>query len=88
MKLTLNQFILEHQLNPEGGGKGIEWFRPQEMFFVETKKIDKTTELHIFASKADTTRCGIIDTATTSILLGEDDLDEELKELEETEQIS
>lgn len=70
--LTLTQFIAKNELNPEDGGLGLSWFRPDEMVFVESKKIDSNTELHIFSDGA--TKCGLLDTSTRSDLLSEDDL--------------
>ena len=70
--LNLKQFIVKHSLDPEDGGLGLAWFHPEKMLFVSRKKIDNDTELNIFSDGA--TKCGLLDTATTSILLSEDDV--------------
>jgi len=74
MEKTLKEFIAENELNPEDGGMGLIWWRPDEMIFVETKKIDHATYLHVFSDGA--TRCGILDTEARSDLMSEDDLNE------------
>jgi len=71
-QITLRAFIHSNELSPEDGGRGIEWFRPDEMMFERTQRKDENTELHLFSDGA--TWCAILDTATTSILMGEDDL--------------
>ena len=72
---TLRDFILKNDLDPEDGGLGLDWFRPDSAMFLETEKWDDD-EVHIFEDRETGVRCAILDTNTTSELWGEDRLNE------------
>jgi len=72
MATTLRQFIAENELNPEDGGRGLEWFLPDDMRLIESRENADGTQLHIFSDGCD--RCGLVDTDTMSILLSGDEL--------------
>lgn len=74
MATTLREFVRTHELNPEDGGRGLDWFCPDTMIFKACRREGPNTELHIFSDGA--TQCGILDTAETSVLLSEDELGE------------
>jgi len=69
---TLRQFIADNDLNPEDGGLGLAWWRPDDMVYAYSRNIDIATDLHLFTD--GTTVCGLLDTATTSVLTSDDDL--------------
>jgi hypothetical protein len=74
---TLREYIAEHGLSPEDGGRGIEFFRPDEVALTKTMA-DGDAELHIF--EAEGVRCGLLDTDTHSVLMDEDELADYLAE--------
>jgi len=86
---TLREFLLEHDLSPEDGGLGLEWFRPDEMLLIEERCIpengpvgdSRMAPFYLFsddptdtARRFNGTRCGLIDSVGGSLLLTENEL--------------
>ena len=77
MKTSLRQFIQAHNLTPDDGGLGLDWFRPDEMFLVEIQKWG-SDKLYIFTDPTGNlggaNQCAILSTGTRSELFNEDEL--------------